>query len=130
MEQARIAISWRGVNSISTTPAQVVLLERDLQALVRFFALAANFTVKQGFNLVTPIGFDLLDITTTLFVHLGLFYSVLFNYAGLLLSAANARLPLQPRMPRKATSTTEATLGLLPADAMTGSIEHPTVRDR
>ena len=80
---------------------------------------------------MTPIGFDLLDITTTLFVHLGLFYSVLFNYAGLLLSAANARMPLQPRMQEKAkNAATEATLGLLTADAMTGSIEHTTVRDR
>lgn len=131
MEQARIAISWRGVNRITTTPAQVVLLDRDLQALVRFFELAANFTVKQGFNLVTPIGFDLLDITTTLFVHLGLFYSVLFNYAGLFLSAANARVPLQARGQGKApNAATAATLGLLTADAMTGSIEHTTVRDQ
>lgn len=97
MAKAQVALAWRGVNTIATHPAQVVLLDRELHALVRFFELAAAFTAKQGFNLVTPIGLDLVDIATTLFIHLGLVYSVLFNYAGLLLGAAGAHFPTPAR---------------------------------
>jgi hypothetical protein len=50
---------------------------------------------------LTPIGLDLVDIATTLFIHLGLVYSLLFNYAGLLLGAANARLPVLPLPPKQ-----------------------------
>jgi len=113
MAQARVSLAWRGLNTISTTNAQVVLVDRDLQALVPFFELAGAFTARQGFNLLVPIAFDILDITTTIFIHFGLMYSVLFNYSGLLLSLANARLPMRPQG-ENPTPQPSADLTLLP----------------
>ncbi len=110
MQAVRVAISWRGVDTMQTNGAQVVLMDRDLHALVRFFELAAAFTVKQGFNLLTPITFDLIDIATTIFIHFGLVYSVLFNYVGLFLSAANAQLPVRAR--RQTTPTPAASVSM------------------
>lgn len=119
MAKAQVAIAWRGVNTMATNPAQVVLLERELHALVRFFELAVAFTAKQGFNLLTPIGLDLVDIATTVFIHLGLAYSVLFNYAGLLLGAAGARFPSPPPARSQAANDTAESL---PALAMNPSV--------
>ena len=93
MAKALVAIAWRGATTISTNTAQVVLITRELQVLVRFFELATLFTAKQSFNLLTPIGLDLVDIATTLFLHWDLVYSVMFTYTGLLLGAVNGRLP-------------------------------------
>jgi hypothetical protein len=102
---------------VTTTSAHIVLLDNDLGQLGRCFDLAAAFVAKQGFSLMTPIGFDLVDITTTVFVHLGLVYSVLYNYTGLLLGAANARVRPAPA-PDKETSTLPA-LPLFERDAAT-----------
>ena len=99
MEKVTVAIAHRGLTTLSTNTAQVVLLDKDLGQLGRFFDLAAAFIMKQGFNLLTPIGVDMVDIATTLFIHFGLVYSVLFNYTGLLLSAAQAHLPSLRRKP-------------------------------
>lgn len=93
LAKATVGIVHRGLATLATNQAQVVLLDNDLHQLGRFFDLAAGFIVKQSFNLLTPIGIDLVDIATTLLIHFGLVYSVLFNYSGLLLSAMQARFP-------------------------------------
>jgi len=100
MEKATVAIAHRNLTTLTTNAAQVVLLDKDLGQLGRFFDLAAAFMVKQGFNLITPMGLDLVDIATTLLIHFGLVYSVMFNYAGLLLGAAQARLPSPRQKPK------------------------------
>ncbi len=99
MEKATVAIAHRRLTTLTTNAAQVVLLDKDLGQLGRFFDLAAAFIMKQGFNLLAPVGVDLVDIATTVFIHFGLVYSVLFNYMGLLLSAAQARLSSAQRKP-------------------------------
>jgi cation transport ATPase len=91
MEKARVAVAWRSMDALTGSGAHVVLMENDLHQLVRFFALGTAFAARQGFSLLTPIGLDMVDIATTVIVHLGLGYSILFNYAGLLLGAAFAR---------------------------------------
>lgn len=104
MEKATLAIALHGVATIATTPAQVLLLDNDLRHLAHFFTLATAFGAKQGVNLLLPIGLDVVDLGTTLILHFGLVYSVLFNYSGLLLSAFYAGLPL----PTKAEAPTSA----------------------
>lgn len=103
MAKALVSIAWRGGTAMPSNTAQVLLLTRELQPLVRFFELAATFTAKQSFNLLAPIGLDLVDIATTLFLHWDLVYSVMFTYSGLLLGAVNGRLP-QPTPTDNATS--------------------------
>jgi cation transport ATPase len=111
MAKAQVAIAWRGLESIATNAAQVVLVDQDLARLPRFFELAAAFGVKQGFSLIAPIGLDLVDIATTIFIHFGLVYSIMFNYAGLWLGAAYARPPL---LATKEEETAAATTDGLP----------------
>ncbi len=96
MAKAFVSIAHRGLGTLTTDAAQVTLLDKDLDRLESFFALANDFMHKQGFNLLAPIGLDVVDIATTLFFHLGVVYSVLFNYTGLLLSAGQAH-PLEQR---------------------------------
>lgn len=79
---------------LKTTQAQVVLLEKDLKHLDQLFALVTQFGLNQGANIAWPLVMDLVDITTTVFIHFGLTYSVLFSYSGLLVSALLTRLPL------------------------------------
>lgn len=107
MKKALVAMAWRGT-SVTTDAAQVILVTRDLSALVRFFELAATFTAKQSFNLVTPIGLDLVDIATTLFLHWDLVYSVMFTYSGLLLGALNGHQPHPQTITNNPTTTANA----------------------
>ncbi len=119
MEKAQVSIAWRSVETVATNGAQVVLLDRDLRQLLKFFDLAATFASKQGFNLFAPIGLDVVDIATTVLMGLDLGYSILFTYGGLLLGAAYARLrpgvvespmetdgtqPVRPALPMFATT--------------------------
>jgi cation transport ATPase len=73
---------------------QIVLLEKNLERLGQLFDVAAQFAAKQRFNLAWPLLMDVVDLATTIFFHMGLTYSILFSYSGLLLSAINAKLPL------------------------------------
>jgi hypothetical protein len=60
------------------------LLGTDLQAVSQLFALSAAFGERQRFNLIAPMGVDVVDISTTLLLDFGLVYSVMFTYVGLL----------------------------------------------
>lgn len=114
MAKAQVAIAWRGLESIATNPAQVLLVDQDLGRLPRFFELAAAFGVKQGFSLIAPIGVDLIDLATTIFIHFGLVYSILFNYTGLWLGAAYARPPLLGTKEEETATTATDHLPALP----------------
>ncbi|MEB4590258.1 hypothetical protein VSS37_04650 [Candidatus Thiothrix sp. Deng01] len=76
----------------------VLLPGADLVPLFRVLALAESFTSRQRFNLVMPIGVDLVDISTTLLLDFGLVYSVMFTYTGLMLGMHNVRQP-EPSTP-------------------------------
>ena len=88
------AMAGKDGTEFTENGAQVVLVGKNLKHLVPLFDIAGQFAAKQGFNLAWPLLMDLLDITTTVFIHFGLVYSLLFSYSGLLVSAVNARLPL------------------------------------
>lgn len=67
------------------------LLGTDLQAVPHLFALSAAFGERQRFNLIAPMGVDVVDISTTLLLDFGLVYSVMFTYIGLLLGMAKSQ---------------------------------------
>jgi cation transport ATPase len=99
MEAAQVSVALPAATGGSLTAAvkngaQVVVMEKDLHRVEQLFDIARQFTAKQGFNLAWPLLMDLLDIGTTVFLHFGLTYSILFSYSGLLVSATNARIPL------------------------------------
>lgn len=93
MRTAMLAIAHGNLSLLSTTPAQILLLNNNLSHLRAFFDLAMAFTARQAGNLLIPIGCDLIDISTTLFLDFGLIYSLMFTYFGLFLSATYSRLP-------------------------------------
>ncbi|MGB1249027.1 MAG: hypothetical protein ACPG8W_00225 [Candidatus Promineifilaceae bacterium] len=94
LSAAHLSIAINPQTMESDNPAHIILLGQDpFTRLDHLFTLASQFNHRQAFNFKAPIVFDVLDITTTIVIHFGLFYSVLFNYSGLLLSTLNAREP-------------------------------------
>lgn len=74
----------------ASSHARIILLGNGWQQLAQVFDLATLFTSQQQYNFSTPIGVDIVDISTTLFLDFGLVYSVMFTYTGLFLGLANA----------------------------------------
>lgn len=96
MAQAHLSVSLNGLATAAEDAAQVILLDGDLATLQQFFAGATHFQQQQALNLSTPIWFDFVDISTTVIAHLGLLYSTLFNYSGLLWRTWGAKRPFFP----------------------------------
>ena len=96
MNTALLSVDVREPSDLSETQAHIVLLDPRMRGLPGVFELARLFTAKQSFNLLAPIGVDLIDISTTVFLHFGLVYSVLLSYTGLLSSVAQAKMPKRP----------------------------------
>ena len=96
LDNALLSVEVREPSDLSETQAHIVLLDPRLRGLPGVFELARLFAAKQSFNLLAPIGVDLLDISTTIFLHFGLVYSVLLSYTGLLSSVAQAKMPKSP----------------------------------
>lgn len=111
-----VAVAWRSSTALAHSPAQVHLMEGDLTALAHFVDLASDYSRTQRFNLQTPIGFDWADIGTTVFIHLGLVYSILFNYAGLATAALYARRP-QRAAQKAAPETSSTVVAIVPSSA-------------
>ncbi len=121
MEKALVSISCQGAKTIATDQAQVLFLAPHPGQLHRFFALANQFAAKEGTSILWPLIMDFIGIGTTLFIHLGLIYSLLFNYSGFFASALNGRIPLSRHLRRnKATDSINA---IIPS---TSSSIHPT----
>jgi len=94
MSKAWVGISLASATTVSADTAQVILIDNSLSGIQKFFDIATEFNKKQSFSLAFPIITDIVDITTTLLIHLGITYSVLFNYSSLLLSGLNIRRPI------------------------------------
>lgn len=92
LQVANVAIMLRKPTQPMVMQPGIVLPENELSCLIPVFALAKTFTQRQQFNLLAPIGVDLVDISTTLFLDFGLIYSVMFTYTGLLLGMKHATL--------------------------------------
>jgi Cu2+-exporting ATPase len=93
MDSALLSVEVREASDLRETQAQIVLLDPRLRGLPGVFDLALAFADKQKFNLLNPVAVDFVDISTTVFLHFGLVYSVLLSYTGLLSSVVHARLP-------------------------------------
>jgi hypothetical protein len=110
--RSSVAVAWRNVDALTEGSTQVVLMDGDLTALARLNELSSSFAATQRFNFRAPIGFDIVDLGTTIFIHLGLSYSVLFNFAGLFTAAANVRRQQKtsaPAVDQHAADAIEAT---------------------
>jgi len=113
MQTAILSVDVREPSDLSESNAHIVLLDPRLRGVLGIFGLARLFFAKQRFNLLAPFGIDLIDISTTVFLHFGLFYSVLLSYAGLLTGMAQANMPkvqpaALPKAPRPPTPGEES----------------------
>jgi cation transport ATPase len=109
MQTALLPVACYNRDGANTAYAHIILLGNSLHQLPRVFDLAAAFTSKQNFNLIVPIGVDLVDISTTLLLDFGLIYSVMFTYTGLLMGMANIHRS------ENASKSQETTLTTVPA---------------
>jgi len=94
MDKAWVGISMASATTVASDCGQVILIDNCLAGIHRFFDIATEFNKKQAFSLAFPILIDIVDITTTLLIHFGITYSVLFNYGSLLTSGINIRQPI------------------------------------
>ena len=94
MSKAWVGISLASATTVAADTAQVILIDNRLSGIHNFFDIATEFNKKQSFSLAFPIVVDIVDIATTLLIHLGITYSVLFNYGSLLLSGLHIRQPI------------------------------------
>lgn len=116
------------IDRLESTSAQVVLLEKNLDKLPQLFTIAAQFGFSEGYNLAWPLFMDLLDLSTTVFIHLGLTYSVIFSNTGLLLSAVNSRQALvQYRRQQQAAQYTTTPQPITPERQLAPPSVTPTV---
>ena len=80
-------------SDLRETRAHIVLQDPRMRGLCGAFDLARLFFVKERFNLLAPVGIDLIEISTTVFLHFGLTCSVLLSYLGLLSGIAQSKMP-------------------------------------
>ncbi|QTR46605.1 hypothetical protein J9253_01195 [Thiothrix litoralis] len=97
MQAANLAILHRHQVLTEGNVPHILLPRADLLPVLTVFELADTFASRQQFNLLAPIGVDVVDIATTLLLDFGLVYSVIFTYAGLMLGMGSARLPKLPQ---------------------------------
>ena len=93
LQTANLAILHRHQVLTEENVPHILLLSADLLPVLTVFTLADTFASRQQFNLLAPIGVDMVDISTTLLLDFGLVYSVMFTYVGLMLGMGNAQLP-------------------------------------
>lgn len=93
LEAALLACAVQETGGLEDTPAHILLTDPSLRGLMGVFEMAPAFAAKQRRNLLLPIATDVIDISTTVFLHCGLIYSVLLSYSGFLASLARARIP-------------------------------------
>ncbi|MEM7130903.1 MAG: hypothetical protein AAF702_31570 [Chloroflexota bacterium] len=101
MEKAFVTVSCQGASTITKDTAQIVLLTPHPGKLDRLFVLATQFAAKEGSSILWPFVMDIVDISTTVFMHLGLVYSLLMNYSGFFASAISGRAPLSRHMGKR-----------------------------
>lgn len=99
MEKALVSVALGGALSASTSPAQIIFVEKSLAPLLSLFEMSTQFLRKERFSLLTPIMMDMVDVATTVILHFGLIYSTFFNYGSLIVSLKNARTP-QTKLPK------------------------------
>ncbi len=93
MQTAVLSVDVHEPSDLRETKAHIVLQDPRMRGLCGAFDLARLFFVKERFNLLAPVGIDLIEISTTVFLHFGLTCSVLLSYLGLLSGIAQSKMP-------------------------------------
>lgn len=101
LKEAALSVVWCPDGLPAPSSATILLGREHLRDLPILFDLARAFVIRQGSNLLTPLGVDLLDVSTSLFFNYGLFYSVLLSNVIYLVTVSGSgfvkREPLSAR---------------------------------
>ncbi len=79
LKEATLSVAWCPDGLPKPSSASILLGREHLRDLPTLFDLARAFVTRQGSNFLTPLGVDLLNMSTSLFLNYGLFYSILLS---------------------------------------------------
>jgi cation transport ATPase len=90
LKQATLSVAWCPDGLPKSSSASILLGREHLRDLPSLFDLARAFVTRQGSNFLTPLGVDLLNISTSVFLGFGLFYSVMFSNVAALVEVSGS----------------------------------------
>ncbi len=93
LKQANVSVSLSGATTVATDTAQIVLVDPNLQQLVRLFILANNFNTNMQRSFTLAIAPGALFIGGVFFFHWGIYGSVIAHTISLCACIGNAILP-------------------------------------
>jgi heavy metal translocating P-type ATPase len=94
LKKAKVSISLRGASTAATDTAQVILMDKTLMKLDRFFELAQHFDTNQKTGLATTFVPSVLCVGGIFFLHFGIFSAIMFYNISAIAGIGNALLPL------------------------------------
>jgi Cu2+-exporting ATPase len=94
LKQANVSVSMRGATTIATDTAKIVLMDGNLNQLVRLFDLSRDFERNMQTNLMMTIIPGVICIGGIFFFHFGLIAAVVLYNASLGIGVLNTMVPI------------------------------------
>ena len=93
LKKAQVSISLRGVSTIATDVAQIILMDESLNQLDQAFELAQNLNANFKISLATTFGPGLLIVGGVFFLDFRILSAAIVYHLSLVSSVANAMAP-------------------------------------
>jgi Cu2+-exporting ATPase len=94
LKKAHVSISLRGASSVATDTAQIVLMNEDLEQLVKLFEFAKEFNHTMGNSLNQILVPSVVGATGALLFDFTIIDTLLLKQIGLTISLVNSVRPL------------------------------------
>ncbi len=94
MKKSHVSISLRSASTVATDTAQVVLMESDLDHLVKLFDYAHEFRANTDVSFAVVTGTTLIGIVGAFFLHFGLAQTTALSVGSIAIGIANSMRPL------------------------------------
>ncbi len=90
LKEVALSVAWCPDGLPKPSTASILLGRDHLRDLVTLFDLAQAFVARQGSSLLMPLGVDLLNLSTSLFLNYGLLYSIVLSNAVTLMDVSGS----------------------------------------
>ena len=94
LKKSHVSISLRGASTVATDTAQIVLMESDLDHLVKLFDYAHEFRTNTDISFAVVAGTTLIGISGAFFLHFGLAQTTMLSVGSIVIGVANSMRPL------------------------------------
>ena len=94
LKQANVSISFRGVSTVATDTAQIVLMDGDLNKLKSLFEISNSFKTNMKTNFLGSMIPGAITLTGVFFLHMGLVGSLVVYFSSKAAGLMNTMLPL------------------------------------